>query len=97
MFCSDAQSAAFNLRYRGKPGPTDVLTFVYPWNGCAGEIYIALGVAQRQARTRNVTLRDELRRLTIHGLAHLAGYDHQTHAQFMAMRTKEFETLIQIL
>lgn len=62
-----------------------------------GEIYIALGVARRQARQREVPVRHELLRLGVHGLAHLAGYDHHTIPDFCAMRKKEFEALVEIL
>lgn len=62
-----------------------------------GEIYIALGVARRQARQRGISLRHEVVRLGVHGLAHLAGYDHHTAPDFSVMRKKEFEALMKIL
>lgn len=95
---ADRQIAAYNRRFRMRRGPTDVLTFVYRERpACVGEIFIGSGVAARQALARRVPLRDELLRLAVHGLIHLAGYDHQTRGQFMGMRQKEFEVLMQIL
>ena len=94
--CTDAEIARLNRQYRGRRGPTDVLTFVYG-AGSSGDIFIALGVARRQAHERKVTLADEFCRLAVHGLAHLSGYDHHTRDGFMTMRKKEFEALVQIL
>lgn len=90
--------ALLNRTYRGRHGPTDILTFVYerrPW--LRGEIYIAADVARRQALRRGVSLRDECLRLCVHGLAHLAGYDHHTPEELCRMRQKEFVALVQIL
>lgn len=42
-----------------------------------GDIVIALGLAERQARTAGHSLQTELRVLALHGLLHLAGYDHE--------------------
>lgn len=102
--CDARGISALNWRYRRRRGPTDVLTFVYdrplPRESAAfycGEIYCAFPVARRQARARHVSLRAELLRLCVHGLAHLAGYDHATPRVFAAMRKKEFEALVQIV
>lgn len=106
ILCPDREVEALNRRYRHRHGPTDVLTFAYGshvshvtshMSRVYGEIYIALGVARRQARQHGVSLRHELLRLGVHGLAHLAGYDHHTVPDFCTMRKKEFEALIEIL
>lgn len=86
---SDAEMARLNRAFRGKRGPTDVLSFPAEANGTTraarngtyvGDIAIAPGVARRNARRFGRTLRDELRVLVLHGLLHLAGYDHETDA-----------------
>lgn len=51
----------------------------------AGEIYISLPQATAQATERGVTVEAELTRLLVHGLLHLAGFDHQTAAELEAM------------
>jgi probable rRNA maturation factor len=85
---SDAAIARLNHRYRGKRGPTDVLSF--PSGGgkssgaarvalrYAGDIAISPSAARRNARRLDRTLPAELRVLILHGMLHLAGYDHET-------------------
>ena len=51
---------------------------------CLGEIVIARGVAQRQARSAGHSHGTELRVLALHGLLHLLGYDHERDAGAMA-------------
>ena len=51
----------------------------------AGEIYISLPRAAVQAAERGVTVEDELARLLVHGLLHLAGFDHQTAGELEVM------------
>ena len=91
---SDASIASLNREFRGKPGPTDVLSF--PANGHAalrrarpsssspsstsylGDIAISLEAARRNAARFGRTLPQELRILMLHGVLHLLGYDHET-------------------
>ena len=42
---------------------------------------IATGVAKRQARDEGVSVDMEIRRLALHGLLHVMGYDHETSAE----------------
>jgi probable rRNA maturation factor len=85
---SDAAIARLNHRYRGKRGPTDVLSFPSArekFSGAArvarryaGDIAISPSAARRNARRLDRTLPAELRVLILHGMLHLAGYDHET-------------------
>jgi probable rRNA maturation factor len=79
---SDAAIARLNRRYRGKPGPTDVLSFPSRprrrAEAYAGDIAISPSAARRNARRLARTLPRELRVLILHGMLHLAGYDHET-------------------
>jgi probable rRNA maturation factor len=85
---SDAAIARLNRRYRGKRGPTDVLSFPsavrIPSRArrdarkYAGDIAISPAAARRNARRLDRSLPDELRVLILHGMLHLAGYDHET-------------------
>ena len=80
----DAKMRALNRRFRGVDRPTDVLSFpAEADNGRAeagvrwlGDVVIATGVARRQARARGCPVDVEYRRLALHGLLHLLGYDH---------------------
>ncbi len=88
-----------NYRYRDQDKVTDVLSF--PMAGgppipadVLGDIVVCVPRAVQQAREYDVTLAMELRRLLIHGLLHLVGYDHEISAyQDRKMRLKEQELL----
>ena len=81
---SDARMARLNETYRHKQGPTDVLSF--PANGprskraagYVGDIAIAPETARRNARRFSRSLPAEMRILILHGMIHLAGFDHET-------------------
>jgi probable rRNA maturation factor len=81
---SDDAMARLNRTYRKKRGPTDVLSF--PANGNSpskddsyvGDIAISPETARRNARRLSRTLAAELRILILHGMIHLAGFDHET-------------------
>ncbi len=78
---SDAQIKRLNKRYRNKDKPTDVLSFpigekVEDWL-ILGDIVISVDTAKRQAQELGHSLEEELKRLLVHGLVHLLGYDHE--------------------
>ena len=85
---------ALNSRYRNRDYPTDVLSFSYgdmkldqiPF---LGEIVISPEVAVRQAIRWGVRPEKELRKLLVHGILHLLGYDHETDkGQMNRIQTK---------
>jgi probable rRNA maturation factor len=78
---TDAHSRRLNRAYRSVDAPTDVLSFPQssppgPQPPFLGDIVIASGVAERQAREHGHGRATELRILALHGLLHLLGYDH---------------------
>ena len=86
-FISDAEIARLNAAYRGKPGPTDVLSFRGLKRG--GDIAISPAAARRNARSLGRGLEEELRVLILHGVLHLAGYDHETDTGQMDRRERQ--------
>jgi len=70
--------ARLHREWKGKPGPTDVLSFALatPDGMIAGDVYICPAVARAQAREFGVPAAEELLRLVIHGTLHVLGYDH---------------------
>ena len=74
---SDRRMRALNRQFRGKDAVTDVLSFPAQDRGFLGDIVIASGVSQRQAREAGHSVQTELRVLALHGLLHLLGYDHE--------------------
>jgi probable rRNA maturation factor len=99
---SDGEIARWNRKYRGKSGPTDVLSFSMEstngrrhGSGSApkfsqryerGEIAISPAAARRNAQALGRGLEQELRVLILHGLLHLAGHDHETDTGQMERR-----------
>ena len=70
-----------NRVYRHKDRVTDVLSFTFDSADILGEIIICLPQASMQARQKKHSLRKELQVLTVHGLLHLLGYDHELGAK----------------
>ncbi len=92
----DAAMAALNGAHRGRPHPTDVLSFSLLEGSHArfagpllGDVVIGLEAAARQARAGGRTLDDEVARLLIHGVLHLLGHDHQQREEARRMRAEE--------
>lgn len=63
-----------NKKYRKKNKPTDVLSFLYE---NSGEIVLCPQIIKENAKVFKSDLKRELSRILIHGLLHLAGYDHE--------------------
>lgn len=79
---NDATIQALNQQYRNKDQPTDVLSFsqlegVGLACNMLGDIVISTETAVRQAEERGLSVPEELLRLVIHGLLHLAGFEHE--------------------
>jgi probable rRNA maturation factor len=103
VFVSAREMRAMNRRYLQRDYPTDVLSFSYEdivmdGSPFLGEIVIAPGVAVSQAKRYGTDPGKELRKLLVHGLLHLLGYDHETdrgrmnRAQSRLMRRKSLNS-----
>jgi probable rRNA maturation factor len=79
-FVTDRRIAALNREHLGHRGPTDVISFAFrPTTRAAavvGDVYIAPGVARRNAIAAGQGVREELLRLVVHGVLHVLGHDH---------------------
>jgi probable rRNA maturation factor len=89
LLTGDEAIRSLNRKYRLKDQATDVLSFpvVESSGGVAGDLAISLETALRQAKEHDHTLEMEIKVLLLHGLLHLAGYDHE--ADNGRMRRKE--------
>lgn len=100
-FLSDREMVGINEFYTGRIGTTDVLSFALGREkhdgNWSGEILISLDRAHSQAKSKNVSLMNEVVRLLIHAIVHLGGYDHHTPQRFKKMREIEFGMLIKCL
>ncbi|HEX5732305.1 MAG TPA: rRNA maturation RNase YbeY [Blastocatellia bacterium] len=80
-FVRDRRIRELNLRFRGKPHATDVLSFPTGDDFEAdnlGDIVISADTAARQAEEAGHAVEREVSELVIHGVLHLCGYDHET-------------------
>ena len=96
VLAADPEMADLNARFRGRAGPTDVLSFSLlegagrqHRGALLGDVVIGVEVAARQARRARRTLDDEAARLLIHGVLHLLGWDHVRADEARAMRAEE--------
>jgi len=86
---SNREMQALNRGYRKKNKPTDVLTFPSTNAKIAGDIAISLEMAAENAVALGHSLATEVKVLILHGMLHLAGYDHEIDNG--EMRTREAE------
>lgn len=89
ILCSDAVIRRLNRTWRGIDKPTDVLSFNYDDPDLLGEVYISLQRARVQARRLGHSYERELRRLLVHGMFHLLGFDHERARDREAMEAEE--------
>ena len=81
VFVSDARIRRLNRDFRDRDSATDVLSFPLEEgakSGYLGDIVVSAETAQRQAAENGLPFETEIRQLVLHGLLHLAGYDHET-------------------
>jgi len=91
LLTSDAAIQTLNHDFRRKNKPTDVLSFPaakISRGEVAGDLAISVHTARTQAREQGHSLGIEIKVLILHGLLHLAGYDHETDAGEMARRER---------
>lgn len=84
-FVSSGEIKRLNRIYRNRNKPTDVLSFGFsPASGDekrfknTGELIISRFEAKINAKKKGIAVSDEVRLLIVHGVLHLAGYDHET-------------------
>jgi probable rRNA maturation factor len=106
-FTDDAEMQQLNQTYRSKDEPTDVLSFavledelflkdMYPESPepqYLGDIVIAVPYANKQCQSKGHSLVEELIWLSLHGLLHLLGWDHQEDSSFTAMILRQHQLL----
>lgn len=86
----DREMKKINRLYRGVNDTTDVLSFAWREDKTfetdfLGQIYLSYPRVKKQAKEFKVKVQEEFARMLIHGLLHLAGYDHQKKGQAKKM------------
>ena len=92
LLSGDKKLAALNHDFRGKDKPTNVLSFP-GHGGYAGDIAIAYGVTAAEAKGAGKKFIDHATHLVVHGVLHLAGYDHERAKDAAVMEPLEVKIL----
>ena len=86
-----------NCEYRGKDYATNVLTFPLADEPLLmGDIVLCAPVVAREAEAQQKPLLAHYAHLTVHGVLHLQGYDHETDAEAVQMENLETEIITQM-
>jgi probable rRNA maturation factor len=93
---SSREMRELNWRFRKKNQPTDVLSFPSSLHQLAGDIAISAEIAASNAAQLGHSTETELRILILHGLLHLAGYDHETDRGEMQAREAKLGQLLKL-
>ena len=86
-----AEGRKLNLRYRGKPYATNVLSF--PYENGRGDVVLCHPVIAREARAQAKSLAAHYAHLLLHGLLHLRGYRHESKREAQRMAREEIRLL----
>jgi probable rRNA maturation factor len=91
LLTDDAAVHELNARFRGRDRPTNVLSFPAAASAAPhlGDLVLAYGVCAAEAEAQGKTLADHLAHLTVHGVLHLLGRDHEDEAEAEAMEAEE--------
>ena len=88
------EGQALNKEYRGKDYATNVLSFPYDSEPVVmGDLVICPSVVAREAAEQNKPLDAHYAHLTVHGMLHLQGWDHDNDDDAQAMEDEEKEIL----
>jgi len=94
-----AESEQLNLQYRGRPRPTNVLSFpaelpeAVAEEPCLGDIAVCAPIVDAEAGEQPKEPENHWAHMIVHGVLHLLGYDHQTHREADAMEALEVKIL----
>jgi probable rRNA maturation factor len=89
LLSDDRRLRQLNRQFRGKDRPTNVLSFAARDPVYLGDVAIALGVVEREARAQRKSVPAHAAHLAVHGILHLKGYDHAEAAGRAAMESAE--------
>jgi probable rRNA maturation factor len=96
LLADDAKLEALNTKFRGKPKPTNVLSFPAGGDAYLGDVAIAYGVTAREAQEAGKSIHDHALHLAVHGVLHLLGYDHESAREARIMEPLEIAILAKL-
>lgn len=90
IFCSDNYILDVNMKYLQHDYFTDIITFDYcEGNVLNGDLFISVDSVRENASYYGTEFPDELKRVMVHGILHLIGYDDHSEEDIKVMRSKE--------
>ncbi len=96
IFCSNNYILDINNKYLSHNYFTDIITFNNnEFDSISGDIFISIETVESNAVEYGVSFSDELKRVMIHGILHLLGYDDASDDEKLIIRTKESEAILQ--
>lgn len=93
LITGSARVQELNRRFRRKNKPTDVISFPHTEGG---DIAISVDIACQNARIYGHGTADELKILILHGMLHLAGYDHERDNGHMAAKEAQLRAQLKL-
>lgn len=94
IFTNDEYLYGLNKKYLNHNALTDIITFDYSEDGkLTGDIFISIERVKENAKKFKIDFDEELHRVMVHGVLHLAGYKDKTKAARSMMRKKEDSSL----
>lgn len=93
----EVEGRSLNRDFRGRDYATNVLTFVYSnARPLTGDIVLCAPVVEEEARQQHKSLTAHYAHLTVHGVLHLQGYDHESEAAAASMEQLETEIMMRL-
>lgn len=105
VLCSEDEARRFNRDYRGRDYATNVLSFTVateelafadPQGGLYGDLVMCPAVIAKEAAEQGKSLLHHYAHLSIHGVLHLMGYDHEADDEAWLMEAREIGILRQL-
>ncbi len=96
IFCSDEYLHKINLEYLDHDTYTDIITFDNSEDEATieGDIFVSIERIRENSQTLNTVFEEEVKRVIVHGLLHLCGYDDHTPEDKAEMRRLESEYIL---
>nr|WP_231716513.1 rRNA maturation RNase YbeY [Desulfosarcina alkanivorans] len=104
LIVDDDQIAELNLTYLNHAGPTNVISFPMQEGQFAGitpdllgDVVISADTAHREAADAGMAMAIRFDQLLIHGILHLAGYDHVNSEEEAAVMERKSDELMELI
>ncbi len=98
LLTNDKAQRILNKQFRKINKSTNVLSFpsLVPFSdvfGLVGDISLAFEIIKKEAKELEISFKDHLTHLIVHGFLHLLGYDHKKNKQALVMESLEIKIL----